>query len=164
MSEKAQNINEYFESIDVTERLPKLAGRYRKTSSATFEYNCLAWALGANWAFFSPESKHLGYYWPPGVPREWNLRNIRKIFNLHGYHDETNSRILETGFEKVAFYVDNEGEPSHFARQLESGKWTSKLGDLIDIEHDDLECLECEDYGEVSLILKRPRSTKSDAR
>jgi hypothetical protein len=34
-----------------------------------------------------------------------------------------------------------------FARQIEGGKWTSKLGDLIDIIHDDLDCVKCERYG-----------------
>ena len=41
---------------------------------------------------------------------------------------------LEPGFEKVALYALG-GVPKHAARQLSSGRWSSKLGDLEDVEH-----------------------------
>ena len=62
---------------------------------------------------------------------------------------------LEEGYEKVVFYIDDNGVPQHFARQLSSGKWTSKLGDLNDIEHDTLESLIVPDYGSPRLVFKR---------
>jgi len=45
--------------------------------------------------------------------------------------------------------------PTHAARQLENGRWTSKLGELEDIEHD-LHHLASGAYGAVVQILKRP--------
>ena len=48
----------------------------------------------------------------------------------------------------------SDGEPTHAARQLPNGKWTSKLGRWEDIEHD-LEGLTGEMYGSVQQILKR---------
>ncbi|MDA2915927.1 hypothetical protein MYX64_03665 [Nitrospinae bacterium AH_259_B05_G02_I21] len=60
---------------------------------------------------------------------------------------------LEEGYEKIAIYASR-GGATHAARQLENGKWTSKLGENIDIEHT-LAGLEGPDYGEVVRILKR---------
>jgi hypothetical protein len=64
---------------------------------------------------------------------------------------------LEPGFEKIALYATVDGEPTHAARQLPNGKWTSKLGRWQDIEHE-LEGLVCEMYGTVHQILKRSDS------
>jgi len=44
--------------------------------------------------------------------------------------------------------------PLHVARQLPSGRWSSKLGALQDIEHD-LHDLEGTEYGSVVLVMKR---------
>ena len=63
---------------------------------------------------------------------------------------------LEVGVEKVALYVHPNGKPKHMARQLPKGRWTSKLGRDIDIEHG-LEDLTGDLYGQVVQILKRPR-------
>jgi len=41
---------------------------------------------------------------------------------------------LEEGVEKVVIYL-RQGVPTHMARQLASGAWTSKLGDAWDIGH-----------------------------
>lgn len=132
---------------------------FKITSPRTTDYNCLSWALGLEWAWYSPEPKVAGYYWLPGVPREWTLSTIKLIFLKHGYTEETSDRTLEPGWDKVAFYGDIHGFPHHFARQLPSGAWTSKMARLNDIEHFDLACLEGEadGYGPVILILKRRR-------
>ena len=63
--------------------------------------------------------------------------------------------VFEPAFEKVAIFVDQSGVPSHAARQLPTGKWTSKLGRMEDIEHE-LRALEGGTYGSVALILRRP--------
>lgn len=63
---------------------------------------------------------------------------------------------VELGYEKVAIYGTPDGEFQHAARQLNDGHWTSKLGEWEDIEHNTLEALECQDYGTVQRILRRP--------
>lgn len=65
---------------------------------------------------------------------------------------------LEVGFEKVALYVDSTLTPTHMARQLESGVWTSKMGKNEDIDHIALSGLEGNQYGVVVRIMKRPRN------
>ena len=65
----------------------------------------------------------------------------------------------EPGFERVAIYaVGNEPNlsPQHAARQLPSGRWTSKLGDWEDIEHHELRDVESPDYGRVVHVMRRP--------
>jgi hypothetical protein len=64
---------------------------------------------------------------------------------------------LEPGLEKIAIFAKG-GRPTHAARQLGSGRWTSKLGRAEDIEHD-LRALEGEAYGAVAFFLQRPRAT-----
>ena len=51
----------------------------------------------------------------------------------------------QIGVRKVVLYADG-NEWTHAARQLPSGRWTSKLGDYEDIEHDTLDGFE-EHYG-----------------
>lgn len=87
-----------------------------------------------------------------------SLDSFRAIFEAAGYQP-CDSQELEPGFEKVAIYVDAAGEPTHAARQVENGNWTSKLGRWEDIEHSAPSSLEGVDpaYGTVALILRRRR-------
>jgi hypothetical protein len=145
---------------DILEQsFPKLAGGngYQITSDASFIYNCLAWVIGDTKYWWDIDRRLAGYYWHPNAPREFTLAAWRKIFKDHGYI-QCDSDKSEAGFEKIAAYqIPEDDEPSHAARQLESGKWTSKLGSSHDIEHDSLDLLEGDAYGEVVLIMKRPR-------
>lgn len=133
---------------------PNLARGFRKTSDKTLNYNCLAWALGITSPWVTPLTGP-GYYWPPGIVKEWSIAAAREVLSRDGYASETTDRSLEPGWEKVAIYAAANGDLLHFARQLPSGAWTSKLGRQIDIEHVNLECLEGIEYGMVTLLLKR---------
>lgn len=157
------NLPEDYDQLTSIEKIenvhfPALKGGkgYRDTSGPTIEYNCLAWALGIDWIRYDPEPKCAGYYWFPGVEREWSVKAIRKIFEQHGY-SVCDSYDFEEGYEKVVFYIDDDGNPEHLARQLSNGKWTSKIGDLNDIEHDTLDSIVNDDYGKPGLVLKRKR-------
>ena len=93
-------------------------------------------------------------YWPVGLPRESTIDNFIKAFALEGYQVCEHVH-LEDGYQKVALFAYN-GKPKHMARQLPSGRWTSKLGDGWDIEHTTLEGVESRDYGKVAVLLKKP--------
>lgn len=127
-------------------------------SPATPAYNCIAWAVGGDnekdrW--WSPDPFG-DYYWPEGVPREETLNAFTELFMLYGYQPCIgNSKVLESGFEKVAIYVNSAGIPTHVAKQLSSGEWTSKLGKGQDVVCNTLDCLEGEIYGFVCKILIR---------
>jgi hypothetical protein len=127
------------------------AENYHETSSATWEYNCVAWAAGVTDAWWWPAP---GRYWPPSVPREESVAAFIAAFATLGYTPVV-SWEREPGVEKVALYA-NGPTPTHAARQLPAGAWTSKLGPAIDIEHDTPEAVAGGDYGDVIAVLGRP--------
>lgn len=136
---------------------PNLASTsYQVKSDETPEYNCIAWAAGDTSRWWQPGPL---YYWPAQAPQAITLESYRAAFELMGYQP-CDSEELEPGFEKVAIYINTVGEPTHAARQLENGNWTSKLGSWEDIEHSTLRSLEGTGraYGTVALILRRRRS------
>jgi len=129
-----------------------------ETSAAKVRYNCIAHAVGENAQWWWPDGFDItGYdvHWPAEVAREHSLNAFIAVFQAKGFVpcDDVNGN-LEPGFEKVAIYCDTEDLPTHAARQLTSGDWSSKLGDWEDIEHKTLACLESKHYGSVAKILK----------
>lgn len=131
---------------------------YEGKSHPTIDYNCIAWAAGRTDKPWWP-AKFGGYSWPKKLPREKlgeeTLVNFIRAFKRMGYKVCNNSS-LEKGFEKVAIYVKGQQNPTHAARQLPSGIWTSKIGDEEDIEHHTLAALQGSSYGKVGAVLKRP--------
>lgn len=47
-------------------------------------------------------------------------------------------------------------DPRHAARQLPNGRWTSKLGDHVDIEHAALDAVGGDFYGEPAVFMRKP--------
>ncbi|MCL1472282.1 DUF7689 domain-containing protein [Argonema antarcticum] len=143
-----QNIKEWIE-----QNHPNLVTTgYQITSSDTTDYNCIAWAAGSTEEWWWPDAKS-GDYWPPNILREESLTAFMMAYQTLGY-EVCDNTFLEVGFEKIAIYV-LDGKPQHAARQLPNGKWTSKLGQYEDIEHNSLEGLEGSIYGEVACVMKR---------
>ncbi len=137
------------------ELFPGLAkGGYRVTSPADNNYNCIAWAASdpANWWWPGPNADE--EFWPHGVPREVTRAAFQQAFVSLGYAPCAGAD-LESGFEKIALFADQRDRPTHAARQLPDGRWTSKLGKKEDVEHA-LSDLEGAIYGSVVLIMKRP--------
>jgi hypothetical protein len=129
-----------------------------KTSEATDTYNCLAWAIGINNKYLWPNS----IYWPNddlnGPPNKITFKTYfekyLKYFEVTN-KDHVSYKTVIPGYQKIAIYIDNDNLPSHFARQLPNGMWTSKLGDNIDITHNTLEVLEGPVYGKVGIIMAK---------
>lgn len=142
---------------EVIERLfPRLRDSgYRTTSSRDPVYNCIAWSVGVTDAWWWPADPAYSY-WPEEIPREQTLAAFRQLYRLLGY-DECVAEELEPGLDKVALFCNGLGQPTHAARQLANGRWTSKLGESEDIEHD-LHDLEGDIYGVVVLLLSRAAS------
>lgn len=136
--------------------LPNLnRAEYQVTSPETRRYNCIAWAAGDTTQWWAPGPE---YYWPAGIPREHTLTSFHALFAGMGYRQCADAE-LESGFEKVAIFADADGFPTHAARQLPNGNWSSKLGAWQDIEHQFLNALagSASIYGNVALLLRRPR-------
>lgn len=128
---------------------------YSITSPATPEYNCIAWAASEAESWWEPDPLGL-YYWPSNTPRQYTVEAYIKAYEKIGY-TVCDNPAYEKNFEKIAIYVDSYGKPTHAARQLGSGNWTSKLGQLEDIEHTTLDNIAGPYYGSVGVIMKRPR-------
>lgn len=77
-----------------------------------------------------------------------------RLFSTISY-EVCESGDLEQGFTKIAIFSDSNGIPTHAARQLKTGYWTSKLGPFIDVQHT-IHSVEAGEYGNVIVYLKRP--------
>ena len=136
--------------------LPKLNSQnHCITSPRRNRYNCIAWAAGSDTQWWWPESNG---FWPRGVSREISLPAFLDVFLTLGY-EECQDADLEAGHEKVALFakLNTSGnlEPTHAAKQLPDGRWTSKLGPLEDIEHDEVEDVSGPSYGEPVQFMRR---------
>jgi hypothetical protein len=124
---------------------------YQIQSPQTLQYNCIAWAAGRDDRWWWPNKMS---FWPDGVPESDKLDAFVLLFQKLGY-ETCDSSELEDDFEKVAIYVRDD-RVQHAARQLENGRWTSKLGPQHDIEHS-LDGLQGDEYGNVACIMRRPK-------
>lgn len=147
----SQVIEQYFHNLS--------RDNYLITSPQTPEYNCIAWASEDTEAWWWPD-RNDQYYWPPSVPRAETPDSFIRAYALQGY-SICQSADCEEGFEKIAIYADSQGKPTHAARQLSSGRWTSKLGGMEDIEHSTLGGLNGSEYGTVALVMKRQKNADS---
>lgn len=123
---------------------------FQVTSPSTRQYNCIAWAAGRDDKWWWP----IGAYWPGQVRTDESPKAFIEAFSRFGYSPCENDSF-EAEFEKVAIYAGSNGLVTHMARQLPDGRWTSKLGEGVDIAHM-LDGICGERYGEVAKILRRP--------
>jgi hypothetical protein len=126
---------------------------HKPTSPQTAMYNCIAWAAGDDQQWWEPASR-LGYYWPPGATAGYDSDSLIAAFAAIGYElCADGSHVV--GVEKVALYSKADNRWSHAARQLPSGKWTSKLGKSEDIEHESPDLISGKFYGAVYCFMAR---------
>jgi hypothetical protein len=138
------------------QRFPGLAqDGYRETSQATWDYNCIAWAAADDAKWWEPQPHG---FWPLGVPPAYTLAAYAAAYATLGYQ-RCNDGTFEFWLEKVVIFADASGVPTHAARQLDNGRWTSKQGRDIDIEHATPEALNGPDYGSPAVFMRRPRSS-----
>ena len=126
------------------------------TSPCDEDYNCIAWAVHCNTEWWD----HCSKYWPAGVPRQRSVLAYLAAIKTQGFED-CDDGALEEGYEKIALFAKkNEAGirniPTHAARQLRNGKWASKMGKSVDIEHDDVGDVGGGAYGSVVRYLRRP--------
>lgn len=130
---------------------PQLDSGFKITSPDDSFYNCIAWAARESQRWWWPE----GGYWPQGVSRALTVASFLDAFGTLGYRRCKDGKN-QLFFEKVVLYVNRTGEPTHMARQLIGGRWTSKLGESNDITHIEVEGVEGQAYGTALLYMRRP--------
>ncbi len=135
-------------------------GGYEITSPADPGYNCVAWAAQDVSRWWEPDPWGLRH-WPAGVRREYTQQAYAEAFRRLGFVD-CDDAGFEEGWEKVAIFSTDEGTPTHAARQLPDGTWTSKLGSREDIKHPGLEQVSGEHYGKPAIVLRRRRASATE--
>ncbi len=124
----------------------------KTTSGPSAAYNCIAWAFKDSRRVWWPDPRRA--YWPLRTqPTHTTMESFDALFASLGWQ-ETSNRSTESGYEKIALYALR-GVPTHASRLLDTGMWTSKLGQYIDISHDITE-LEGPEYGQISKIYRKP--------
>ena len=113
------------------EEFPRLTpSNHRITSPETPDYNCIAWSVGDAEHWWQP-----GIYWPTSAsPDDFGIGALEQAYLALGFEDCADETV-EPGFEKVALYGSHSFY-THAARQLPNGRWSSKLGRGVDIEHE----------------------------
>jgi len=148
--------------------LPNLNdGNHKVTSQPSDDYNCLAWAAGSDEKWWDP---HPDYFWPDGLDRKASVEVFVQLYQKEGF-EVCIGGLPEEGFEKIAIYARDSADgkkktPTHAARLLDSGEWTSKLGPCEDITHATVDAVHGPRYGEVLFYMSRLKrdlkpSTKS---
>ncbi len=131
-------------------------GPFTIESPRSTAYNCIAWTAGDVTRVWWPDVAGKGY-WPTSVPRESSVDAFVAAYRSLSY-EQCDDGDFEEGVEKIVIYTDTSGVPTHGARQLKSGKWTSKLGRAEDIEHNTATALHGDRYGVVAVYMRRRRS------
>ena len=121
--------------------------------SADPNYNCVAWAVGVTDAWWWPCEADA--HWPEGVADVLSLEAMVAALGTEGYLPCPDG-VPEDGFEKAAIYCRNQ-LPTHVARQLANGRWSSKLGRDCLVSHATPGGVESAVYGRVELYLRRLR-------
>jgi hypothetical protein len=143
------------------------SGNYEEKSLADKRYNCIAWAAGRNDTWWDPavsedsDDPEVDHYWPANAPRDYKVTSLVVAYESVGFAICADGS-LEDGVEKIAIYADGP-EYMHAARQLENGKWTSKMGLGVDIEHDAPQNVTGPRYRQVAVYMKPPRAKASTA-
>lgn len=146
------NANERAMLMTPSERqsFPRLGDAYEVLAPASPTYNCIAWAIG----------ERDRWVWPvrPGLTITFD--DFDRLFITRGY-----KRLKELNYErvpdveKIVLYakVNASGilEPTHAARQLPDGSWSSKLGKLPLIRHLHPEDIDGGTYGDPYIIYQR---------
>ncbi len=96
------------------------------------------------------------YAWPEKLQRKPTIENFIVFYQMCGFCKADNF-LLETGWEKIAIFEDM-GEVAHAARQLEDGSWVSRIGDLVDVIHYDLDAVSGGANGLPCAVVKRVRT------
>lgn len=121
-------------------------------------YNCIAWAADNDTRWWWPDAANIGY-WPPSVPRVETIDAFIQAYATEGYVPCADGSV-EAAMEKVAIFgvmIGGDIYPTHAARQLPDGKWTSKLGGLEDVTHDSLNAISGGRYGAAVCYIARTR-------
>lgn len=149
MSRRSRRIERLFPRL--------LTDGYERYSPQDFNYNCASFAAGDTFRWWDGYGLGSGYYWPPSAQKGSLFKHLISAYKAVGFENCDKNTKLEMGYEKVALYMDDNGEWTHVSRQRTDGWWESKLGESEDIVHRLPESLAGPDpaYGTIQLVMRR---------
>lgn len=151
-----------FERNDLIRLCPRLfrhTPATTETSERTSAYNCLAFALGdeLNWWTPDPEEEPAplsNNFWPTHAPQSRSVEAILSVCESRGF-ERCGNGDFEPGYEKIVA-LGSDGLVRHMAvqRPQYKGRWRSKFGEWEDGEHE-LDAILGGNYGEILLFARR---------
>ncbi len=127
---------------------------FKLVSPFSFQYNCIAFALGINDRWVDHED--IPWHWWPPVEKGASIDHLKRVFQYFGFEECGLDDQLDEMYDKVALYeVSNEW--THAARVVATGVYHSKFGESYDGRHSSGSVLQAQ-YGNVCLIMRRLRS------
>jgi hypothetical protein len=145
--------------VIIKDRFPNLDKEvFCAESESEDHYNCIAWAADDCDHWWEPTPDPIDGHWPISWRAYVPECYIEAFKEEKHYEVCATDFSLEPGFEKVALYLDADGDPAHMARQLSNGIWTSKLGHGWDILHQTPTGVEGDRYGAAVIVMRRLRT------
>lgn len=123
-------------------------------SAPTFEYNCIAFAMGMvdRWV----DTALIPWHWWPPVEKGMTPEHLKNAFIYFGFKECGLDDQIEEEYDKVALY-EKDNKWTHAARIVAEGVYHSKFGANYDGLHSRGDVLKLK-YGHVYLIMKRLKS------
>jgi hypothetical protein len=137
-----------------TERkeFPHLGNQFQVLGPATPRYNCIAWSIGIT----------TQWVWPAKPNKAATVADFDELYGKHGYRRVRGLNYeRQANYDKIVLYAKRTGntwEPTHGARQLSDGSWSSKLGKLPLIRHLEPEDIDGGSYGVPIAVYVRARN------
>jgi hypothetical protein len=132
---------------------PHLGREYEVLGPATKRYNCIAWSIGIT----------TRWVWPAKPGKAATVGDFDQLYGSRGFRRVRGMNFdLVPGYDKIVLYGKRKGniyEPTHGARQLGDGSWSSKLGQLPLIRHLEPDDLDGSSYGVPIAVYMRPKRT-----
>lgn len=130
---------------------------FKLLSPSTYDYNCIAFAMGMQDRWVDHCSEIPWHWWPP-VERGSSVKHLIDAFQYFGFEECGMDDTPDDLYDKVALYSDIDGW-THAARIVTEGIYHSKFGESYDGCHSRGDVLQAQ-YGKVCLIMRR---LKADA-
>lgn len=124
------------------------------SSPCTFQYNCIAFAMGMMDRWVDVAS-HPWHWWPP-IKKGLTKDHLKDAFLYFGFEECGLDDSFENEYDKVALYEKND-KWTHAAKIVAEGIYHSKFGASFNGQHSRGNVLELK-YGTVYLIMKRLKS------
>ncbi len=107
---------------------------FKILSDCTYQYNCIAWAMGYTDRWVDILTDLPGHWWPLGVVKDMTPEALIEAFKAEGFELSDNC-LPEKDYSKVVLYKNATGKWTHAARIITANVEHSKFGPAWDGQH-----------------------------